>query len=57
MLDDRGAAQADQLSLRLPTSEGYGIRAQVEITLHVGLLLPHQPRTESRVGHLDILPL
>ena len=57
MLDGRGAVQANQLSLGPFPSEGYGIRAQVEITLEAGLLVPQQLRTQSRVRHLAALPL
>ena len=53
----QGVAQANQLPLLAPTSGGYGIRAQVEITLEAGVWLPHRLGTPSRRGRLSVLPL
>lgn len=52
-----GVTHANQLSLLPLTSGGYGIRAQVEITLEAGVLVPHQLGTPSRTGRLPVLPL
>ena len=57
-MPDHGApGQAAELSLRLPTSGGYAIRAQVDIALEAGLRVLYQRGTQSRVGNPAIMPL